>query len=94
MTKEKYNHWLPPLLGASAVAIIDTVYYRMSKNKVSSTLRRHEMVHIEQFERLGVKAFFALYFYEYLKSRLQGMSHWEAHRNISLEKEAYAREKL
>ena len=94
MVKEKYNHWLPPLLGANAVTLVNTIYYAMPQSQVRAKLRRHEMVHIEQFKKLGAIMFFALYFYEYFKGRLQGMKHWEAYMNISLEKEAYRREKL
>lgn len=50
---------------------------------------RHEMVHIDQIKRLGVGKFYALYLYEYLKGRKNGLSHDEAYRNISFEREAY-----
>lgn len=92
MTKEKYNHWLPPLLGAAAVTIGNTIYYEMSKDKISAKLRRHEMVHIQQYEQLGVVGFFIQYFSEYISYRIDGQGHWEAYRNISLEKEAFAKQ--
>jgi len=94
MVKEKYNHWLPPLLGANAVTLVNTIYYKRSKASVSARLRKHEMVHIQQFQKLGVVGFFAIYFYEYFKGRLKGMKHWEAYMNISLEKEAYKKENI
>ena len=94
MVKERYNHWLPPLLGARAVTLVDTIYYEGSQDSIKHRLRKHEMVHIEQFQKLGAIMFFALYFYEYFKGRLQGMKHWEAYMNISLEKEAYKKENI
>lgn len=94
MVNEKYNHWLPPLLGADGVTIGNTIYYRQSESRVSPKLRRHEMVHIEQYQQLGMIGFFLTYFGEYLSYRLQGQSHWEAYRNISLEKEAYRKQEV
>lgn len=90
---ELYEHWLPPILGADAVTIGNTIYYRMEKNKVSKRLRSHEMVHIEQFKALGIIGFFMVYFGEYFSYRMKGMDHWDAYYQISLEKEAYAKEK-
>lgn len=93
MVKEKYNHWLPPLLGADAVTIYNTIYYRKSKSGVGPTLRRHEMVHIDQFKQLGIFGFFLIYIREYIQGRLKGQDHWDAYYNISLEKEAYEKQK-
>lgn len=92
MVKEKYNHWLPPLLGATAVTINDTIYYSISEDKVKPKLRRHEMVHIQQFEKMGVVGFFISYFSQYLNGRLKGLSHWDAYYEISLEKEAFEKQ--
>lgn len=93
MVKEKYNHWLPPLLGVDAVTLYDTIYYRKSQSGVGPTLRRHEMAHIEQFRQLGLVGFLLIYIKEYIQGRLNGLDHWGAYYNISLEKEAYEKQK-
>lgn len=94
MVKEKYNHWLPPLLGAAAVTLGNTIYYAESPKKVSMKLKRHEFTHVAQFEKLGYLGFFSIYFSEYIINRLKGQSHWEAHKNISLEKEAFINQEI
>ncbi len=54
-------------------------------------LLAHELVHVEQYRRLGLFRFLARYVREYLSGRRQGLSHLEAYRAISLEKEARER---
>lgn len=53
---------------------------------------RHELVHVAQYRRDGVWGFLLRYGTEYLRGRLAGMSHGEAYRGISYEREAYANE--
>lgn len=48
----------------------------------------HEDTHKLQFARLGWWGFIRRYIGEYLRGRRSGLSHWEAYRNISLEREA------
>lgn len=91
--KEYYSHWLPPKLGADAVTLGHNIFYRLNKTNVSPRLRRHEMIHVEQCERYTTIGFFVIYFFYYIKFRLQGKSHWDAYRANPLEIEAYAREK-
>lgn len=49
----------------------------------------HESIHLDQIRRTGVVRFYAQYLVEYFRGRKNGMSHDEAYRNISFEKEAY-----
>jgi len=51
---------------------------------------RHEMVHVRQMEQLGVPRFLWRYLGEYVRNRLRGMSHDQAYRAISFEREAFA----
>lgn len=48
----------------------------------------HELVHIRQWQRLGVGRFLRLYLGDYLRGRRQGLDHHGAYRAISLEREA------
>lgn len=48
----------------------------------------HELMHIEQWRRLGAFRHVSQYSGDYLKSRRQGFGHWEAYRSIRLEVEA------
>jgi hypothetical protein len=92
--QHKYNHWLPKYLGAAAITLGYTIVYDMAENEVPQRLYRHEMKHIEQISRLGVIPFYVLYLWEYIQGRRKGLSHWEAYREISFEKEAVKAEKV
>ena len=48
----------------------------------------HELMHIEQWRRLGAVRHLAQYTSDYVRSRFQGYGHWEAYRAIRLEVEA------
>lgn len=52
-------------------------------------IMNHESIHLEQIRRSGVLKFYAQYLSEYFRGRKKGLSHDEAYRNISFEKEAY-----
>ncbi len=49
----------------------------------------HESIHLKQIKRDGVIRFYTRYLVEYFKGRQSGMTHYQAYRNISYEKEAY-----
>lgn len=90
--KEYYEHWLPPILGATATTLGHNIFYEKNKTKISDKLRRHEMIHVEQCERLSTFGFFVIYFFYYIKFRLEGLNHWDAYYKNPLEIEAYGRE--
>jgi hypothetical protein len=48
----------------------------------------HELAHVEQWRRLGMRRFLARYVLDYLRNRRAGMDHDHAYRAISLELEA------
>jgi hypothetical protein len=50
----------------------------------------HEMVHVRQWEELGVPRFLWRYLSAYAMGRLRGLSHHAAYRAIPLEEEARA----
>lgn len=52
----------------------------------------HEKIHLDQIKRLGITRFYFLYLKEYVIGRKHGLSHDEAYRQISFEREAYANE--
>lgn len=49
----------------------------------------HEQVHLKQIKREGVFRFYTRYLLEYFKGRKNGLTHYQAYRNISYEREAY-----
>jgi len=48
----------------------------------------HELVHAEQWRRLGIVGFLRTYLTQYLQGRWKGQSHLDAYAAISLEAEA------
>jgi hypothetical protein len=54
----------------------------------SARLRRHELVHVRQWRRLGVVRFLVRYLGSYLRWRIRRYPHWAAYRRIPLEIEA------
>jgi hypothetical protein len=57
----------------------------------SSRLARlisHELVHVRQWQQLGIMRFLRLYLSDYLGGRREGLSHNQAYLAISLEMEA------
>jgi hypothetical protein len=56
------------------------------------TLLNHERIHLRQQAELGIVLFYLWYTLEYVIRRLQYHHHYEAYRNISFEREAFANE--
>lgn len=53
------------------------------------SITSHEKIHLRQIKELGVARFYFLYLKEYLEGRRRGLSHYEAYRQISFEREAF-----
>ena len=53
-------------------------------------LLNHERIHLRQQAELGIIPFYVWYGLEYLIRRFQYRDHYEAYRNISFEREAFA----
>ncbi len=54
----------------------------------SAALLRHELVHVDQYQRMGVVRFLATYVASYVGGRLRGYGHLGAYRRIPQEIEA------
>ena len=76
---------MPP--GASAITIGSTISLR-TRAAGNERLLRHELVHVEQWRRLGVIGFLRRYLWAYARWRLRAHGHWDAYRRIPLEIEA------
>lgn len=87
--RDGYRLWVggpvPP--GAQAITIGTVVIVRRGAAG-NDRLLRHELVHVEQWRRLGFARFLRRYLGSYLRWRLRGYGHWGAYRRIPLEVEA------
>lgn len=77
--------WLP--LGVAGMTLGRTVLVRRD-HRTDEALLRHEMVHVRQWQDLGVARFLWRYLSSYLGGRLRGLSHQAAYLAIPLEVEA------
>ena len=76
---------VPP--GAAAMTLGRLVIVR-TRSAGNQRLLRHELVHVEQWGRLGVVGFLARYLASYAFWRAHAHGHWSAYRRIPLEVEA------
>ena len=84
-----YRLWVggPVPRGADAITLGRTIIVRDGR-AMSERLLRHELVHVEQWQRLGVITFVARYLGSYLQWRARGHGHRAAYLRIPLEIEA------
>src|SRR3954465_14272753 len=76
--------------GVAAMTIDRWILVRRGHEK-SVGLLAHELVHVEQWRRLGVVRFLRAYVGAYLRGRRGGLGHWDAYRAIPCEAEARTR---
>lgn len=77
-------------LGPDGMALFPFILVRHPKP--GPVLLNHERIHLRQQAELGIIPFYIWYLLEYLIRRLQYRQHYQAYRNISFEREAYAHE--
>lgn len=84
-----YRLWIggPVPRGADAITLGRLVIVR-ARCASSAHLLRHELVHVRQWQRLGVIGFLARYVGAYVAGRLRGRDHRGAYLRIPLEIEA------
>lgn len=92
--------WLRPFLARGVVGItlgrtiyVSERYVASSASKVERLIR-HELVHVQQVNRLGLLRFLWRYAAEYVRNLRSGMPSAEAYRQISFEVEAYGAEEV
>ncbi len=81
---------LPLLRNYSAIVLGS--YCFLKEQDPSDRLIGHELVHIEQWQRIGIFRFYASYLLQYVWNLLRFRNHDNAYREISFEREAYERE--
>lgn len=84
--------FIPKLLSFFApieIGAITLGFVVFSRGDMSESTRRHETIHFQQYLETLFVGFLILYFYDYCKSRVKGISGPESYREIRAEKEAY-----
>ncbi|GAB2595570.1 hypothetical protein [Spirosoma areae] len=77
-----------PSLGPDGMALFPFILVRQPNP--SPTLLNHERIHLRQQAEFGIFAFYIWYVLEYMIRRFQYRTHYQAYRNISFEREAFA----
>lgn len=94
--RTRFPFWLRPFLMRDVVAITlgRRIYLSARAGEAAAErLLRHELVHVQQINRLGLFRFYWLYVTEFLRNLRAGMTSEEAYRRISFEQEALAAER-
>jgi hypothetical protein len=78
--------------GYSGITIFPFVFIREKLQRNNQVLMNHERIHIRQQAELAVVPFFIWYGLEFLIRWIQTGNKAYAYRNISFEREAYAKE--
>ena len=82
----KFDHWLPKALKMGAITLGHSIYFSYPRHDITRYLFAHEIVHVEQVERIGnVFMFLAVYLGQWI---FFGFSY----EKIPLEIEAYGRQ--
>ena len=90
-----FSHWifrLPLAKKYSGMVVGRFILFKRAQEQVSARLIRHEMIHQEQMDRLGVVGFYIKYLAHYLRGLIRFRNHDKAYRESPLEVEAYARQ--
>jgi uncharacterized protein DUF4157 len=93
----RFPWWLRPFLqrGVVAITLGRRIYVSAAiAGDQLERLLRHELVHVQQINRVGLLRFYWRYIREYVALRRRGMKSFEAYRNVSFEQEAVAAEEL
>lgn len=85
--KEIRNCFLLKPFGINGIVLWPFIFY--AEKDPHPRVKNHEAIHAAQIAAVGVPAFYVRYLREYFAGRRSGLSHDEAYRNISFEKEAY-----
>ena len=85
------------LFGASAITFGDNIYFakRLDQSNVFDVaLIGHELVHVEQYKKLGMIRFLIRYLFEFVMNLAREKNCKRAYMAISFEREAYRTEKM
>lgn len=87
-----YNSIIP-FKGFSAINIFGIVFARKDCSPLTTTQLQHERIHTAQMRELLYVGFYVAYFVEWVFRLIKkGYTGQDAYRNISFEREAYAKQ--
>lgn len=78
--------------GYTGIALYPFVFFGHPKSKLNKVLVNHEKIHLRQQLELLIVLFYIWYIVEFLVRLVQFKNWYMAYKNISFEREAYAKE--
>lgn len=84
--------YVPFLKNVQGVALYPFILLKYRHLRKDKYLMNHEEIHLQQQKELLVLPFYLLYLGNYIVNLFRYRNHYEAYRNISFEREAYANE--
>lgn len=95
MTRVLYSHWifkLPFMDRYYGMVLGRTILFKYEESQINPIMLKHEMIHQEQMDRVGVIPFYLIYLKDFVKN-LWACRNWDqAYLNIPFEVEAYDRQ--
>lgn len=87
--KIRYNHWIPKVLGVSAITLYPYILIKFPREPHFPRVLKHEMQHVRQVREIGWWKFYFSYLWEWFKNLLEHRNHKSAYVFIPYEVEAY-----
>lgn len=84
-----YSKHVPPI-GFSAINLFGLIVARKDYGKLSEADKNHELIHTRQMVEMLFLLFYLCYIVEWIIRLIQYRNRYEAYKNISFEREAYA----
>ncbi len=84
-----YNSKIPKFFGYKGMTVGNLIMISHSEEDCPEWLLKHEQVHVQQQKDWWYLPYYAVYAWDYIVGRFNGLTHWGAYRDIRFEKEAY-----
>jgi hypothetical protein len=85
-----FNNWLPKILKVGGITLFPFILVAVGEEQaIQQGIVQHEMVHVEQVQRLGWFGMYWKYLADYFKFRFAGLTHTQAYFTLPLEAEAF-----
>ena len=73
----------------AAITLYPYVFIKSSKEETSTTLIRHELIHVHQIKEVGIVPFYLIYLWDFFLGLILHRSFQRAYYSIRFEQEAY-----
>ena len=86
-----FNSGLAVLINMGAITLGNHIFVHPEEDIIEARTITHELIHVEQWRRLGVSKFLTQYLGQYLRCR-KHLEHEACYFSLDLEREAYEKQ--